>query len=338
MKTIRILLVTALIFLSTTILAVEPLNSPTDPLPSWNAGPTKQRILDFVKKVTNKKSSQYVPPAERIATIDNDGTLWIEQPIYTQVLFAIDRLKALAPQHPQWQNQQPFKTVLSGDSQALASLSMQDLAKILAVTHSGMSVTDFQALEVKWLAEAINPHFNRPYTQLVYQPMLELMDLLRQHEFKIYIVTGGGQEFVRTFADKVYGVPLEQVIGTAGKTKYVYNNGQPELIKLSSVELVDDHAGKPEAINLFIGRQPILAVGNSDGDRQMLEWTQARPGAHLMLLVHHDDAQREFAYDTESKVGTFSNALMQEAKAQGWSVISMKQDWRVIFPPVDVKS
>lgn len=303
-----------------------------DPLPSWNEGTVKQNIIQFVNQVTDKASPLYVPPQERIATFDNDGTLWVEQPLYTQGFFLLDRVKALAPRHPEWKNQKPFSFILSGDTKALYSLTVQDMEKLIAATHTGMTVEQF-IQEVKvWLATAVQSRYQRHYTELIYQPMLEVMDYLRANQFKIYIVTGGGQDFVRAFSTPTYHVQSEEVIGSAIKTKYTYQGNKPVLIKIPAVFLIDDHAGKAEGINLFIGKKPIIAFGNSDGDREMLEWTQSGQGARLMLLVHHDDAKREYAYGPESKVGTFSNALMNEAKKSGWQVISMQQDWKVIFP------
>lgn len=304
-----------------------------DPLPSWNEGQAKQAIIDFVRRTTSSGGKDFVAEADRIATFDNDGTLWIEQPIYTQVAFAFDRVKTLAPKHPEWRTQEPFKTLLSGDREAMSTLTLQDIEKMIAVTHSGMSVEAFQGIVKDWLATAKDTRFGRRYTELVYQPMLEVMRYLREHGYKTYIVTGGGQEFVRAFASQVYGVPPEEVIGSAGKTKYEYDaNGKPHLMKLPEVLLIDDQAGKPESINLIIGRRPRAAFGNSTGDRQMLEWTQAEGGGGLMALVHHDDAKREFAYGPDSKIGTFSEELMNEAKTKGWTVISMKNDWKRIFP------
>lgn len=305
---------------------------PNDPLPSWNDGPTKQRIIEFTQQVTNPKNPNYVPPAERIATFDNDGTLWVEQPLYTQSLFAIAQVKAMSAQHPEWQTTEPFKTVLSGDPKAIANLNTEDIARIFAVTHSGMSVEQFQQTANQWLSTAQDPHFKQLHTALVYQPMLEVMSYLRANGFKTYIVSGGGQEFIRVFAESKYGIPPEQVIGTTEKTAYDNKNGSPVLIKQPVVLLISNNQGKAEAINLFIGRKPIMAFGNADGDRQMLEWTQSRPGAHFMALVHHDDAAREYSYGPDSKIGTFSDALMAEAKQQGWAVISMRQDWKVVFP------
>ena len=285
-----------------------------DPLSSWNEGATKKAIVEFVARATKEGSADFVPVPERIATFDNDGTLWCEQPIYVQVQFAIDRVRELAPKHPEWKSTEPFKSILADNKQALATLSIQDFAKVAAVSHTGITVEEFQAVVKKWLATAEHPRFHRRYTDLVYQPMLELLKYLRANQFKTFIVTGGGQDFVRVFADQVYGVPPEQVVGSAGKTRYEYGkNGQPMLMKLPEVFLIDDHAGKPEGINLFIGRRPVAAFGNSTGDQQMLEWTQAGhdekigKGPRLLMLVHHDDAQREYAYGPESKVGTFSD-------------------------------
>lgn len=303
-----------------------------DPLPSWNEGANKKSIIEFVAAVTNKSNPQYVSPEDRIATFDNDGTLWLEQPMYTQVMFAISRVKTLAPQHPEWKTQKPFSDILSGNTKALANISHDDLEKIVAETHSGMSVEDFIKIVQDWLASARDPHYGRQYTQLIYQPMLEVMNYLRANDFKIYIVTGGGQDFVRAFAPQTYGVVTAQIIGTAMKTNYMFVGDQPKLIRQPQVLLYSNYSGKAEAIDLFIGKKPIIAFGNSDGDRQMLEWTQANKKAHLMLLVHHDDAKREYAYGPNSPVGRFSNSLMQEALKNHWRLISMKDDWKVIFP------
>ena len=305
-----------------------------EPLPSWNDTASKKAIVAFVEKITKEDSPDFVKPEARIATFDNDGTLWTEQPIYTQVTFAIDEVVAMAPQHPEWREQEPFKSILARDREAMLRFSIQDFEKVVAVTHSGMTVPQFQEIVKKWLAEARHPRFKRPYTECVYQPMIELMQYLRNNGFKTYIVTGGGQEFVRAFAAQTYGVPPEQIVGSMGKVKYEYDkNGNPELIKLPDVLLVDDKSGKPEGINMVIGRRPQAAFGNSTGDQQMLEYTGAGDGARLMMLVHHDDAKREYAYGAESKIGTFSDALMAEANKKGWIVISMKDDWKTIFPP-----
>jgi phosphoglycolate phosphatase-like HAD superfamily hydrolase len=302
-------------------------------LPSWNDGGAKASVIDFVTKVTKPGSPDFVPSDQRIATFDQDGTLWVEQPTYTQAVFAIQRVAALAPQHPEWKTEEPFKAIVTGDREQIAKLTLQDMERILAVTHSGMTVEEFHGIVKEWLTTAKHPRYQRPYTDLVYQPMLELMAYLRTNGFKTYIVTGGGQEFVRVYTEQVYGVPPEQVVGSAGRTKYGYDkSGKPILTKLAKVLFIDDKAGKPEGINLVIGRRPRAAFGNSDGDRQMLEWTQAGGGARLMMLVHHDDPDREYAYGADSKVGTFSDELMTEAKKQGWIAISMKKDWKVIFP------
>lgn len=305
---------------------------PMDPLPSWNNGAIKQNIIHFVQQVTDKNNSQYVTPQDRIATFDNDGTLWLEQPIYTQAIYVIDRVKELAIKHPEWKTQQPFQAILENNQKEITNFTTQDFEKVLAVTHSGMTVEDFQTIVKNWLLSARNPHFNRPYTSLTYQPMLELMRYLKANDFKIYIVTGGGQDFVRTFASQIYNVPVDQVIGSTIKAKYTYQNGKPVLIKTPEVLIIDDKEGKPEAINLFIGRKPILAIGNSDGDRQMLEWTSSQSGPFWVALVHHDDAVREYAYGPNSKIGTFSDSLMTEANTNNWNIISMKNDWKVIFP------
>ena len=337
MSRLTITNVAALSLLS--ILSVSRVARAQDPLPSWNDGPAKKAILDFVARTIKEGGPDFVPVAERVATFDNDGTLWCEQPIYTQVQFAIDRIKELAPKHPEWKTTEPFKSILADDKQAMFKFTIQDFEKVVAVSHTGITVEEFRSIVKKWLATAEHPRFHRRYTDLVYQPMLELMKYLRDNKFKTYIVTGGGQDFVRVFAEQIYGVPPEQVVGSAGKTKYEYDKeGKPMLLKVPEVFLIDDHTGKPEGINLFIGRRPVAAFGNSTGDQQMLEWTQASNeakigrGARLMMLVHHDDAKREFAYGADSKVGMFSDALMAEAKQRGWNVISMKNDWKTIFP------
>jgi len=303
------------------------------PLSSWNDGPTKRAIMTFVRTTTDRSSAQYVAPDERIATFDNDGTLWVEQPIYTQAVFALDRVGVLAEEHPEWKTTEPFKSVLDRDEAAIAKFSEADWEKIIAATHSGMTVEAFNDIVADWLAKATDKRFKRHYTELVYQPMLELLAYLRENGYKTYIVTGGGQDFVRAFAPRVYGVPPEQVVGSAGKTKFTYGpGGKGELLKSPDLLYVDDKTGKPEGIHLVIGRRPRAAFGNSDGDKQMLQWTQAGGGPRLMLLVHHDDAQREYAYGADSKVGTFSDALMTDATRGGWLVVSMKNDWRRIFP------
>jgi hypothetical protein len=307
------------------------------PLPSWNEGPAKQAILDFVQTTTEASSPSYVPPEERIATFDQDGTLWVEQPMYTQVIYCLDRVPAVVKARPELANVEPFKTVMSGNRAAIAKLSTQDLMKILAATLTGMSVDEFNADVKNWLATAEHPRWKRPYTDLTYQPMQEVLVYLRANGYRTYIVTGGGQDFVRVYSQPVYGIPREQVVGSAGGTKYGYDKtGKPFLTKEPKLLLNDDNAGKPEGIHLMIGRRPHAAFGNSIGDRQMLEYTKAGEGARLSMLVLHDDAKREYAYGParglpDSKVGTFTQALYDEAKKQGWTVISMKDDWKRIF-------
>ena len=311
---------------------VATVASAQDLLPSWNEGPAKQAIVAFVAKVTRKGSPDFVPPAERIATFDNDGTLWAEQPIYFQFLFALDRVKALAPQHPEWKDKEPFASLLRGDLKAALAGGEHAILEIVMATHAGMTTTEFEQIVKDWIATAKHPTTKRPYTEMVYQPMLELLAYLRANEFKTFIVSGGGIEFMRPWTEKVYGIPPEQVVGSSIKTKFEMRDGKPVLVRLPELNFIDDKAGKPVGINQHIGRRPIAAFGNSDGDQEMLEWTQAREGTRLMVLVHHDDAAREYAYGADSKIGTFSNALMGEAKQNGWTVISMKSDWKVIFP------
>jgi hypothetical protein len=302
-----------------------------DPLPSWNDGKAKQSITEFVGKVTKEGSSDFVSPAERIATFDNDGTLWCEQPIYFQVMFALDRVKVLAPKHPEWKTKEPFASLLKGDVKGALAGGEKAIVEIIAVTHSGMTTEEFEKIVSDWIATAQHPKFKRPLTECVYQPMIELLGYLRANGFKTFIVSGGGIEFMRPWTEKVYGIPPEQVVGSSIKTKYEMRDGKPVLMRLPEMNFIDDKTGKPVGINSHIGRRPIAAFGNSDGDQQMLEWTQAGSGARLMMLVHHDDAVREFAYGAESKIGTFSDALMAEAKKNSWTVISMKDDWKQIF-------
>jgi phosphoglycolate phosphatase-like HAD superfamily hydrolase len=304
----------------------------SDPLPSWNEGPVKKSIIDFVTRVTKEGAPDYVKPELRIATIDNDGTLWVEQPMYTQLAFALDRVKVLAPQHPEWKTMQPFKAVLDGDADALAASGEKGMVEIIAATHSGMSTDDFLKIVGDWLATAKHPRFKRLYTELVYQPMLELLAYLRANQFKTFIVSGGGQEFMRVFAEKTYDVPPEQVVGSGSATQFQTWDEAPVLMRLPKVDFIDDGPGKPVGINRFIGRHPIFAFGNSDGDKEMLEWTAARPGLSFMGLVHHTDAVREYAYDRQSKFGKLDKAL-DEANAKGWAVVDMKNDWKTIFPP-----
>jgi phosphoglycolate phosphatase-like HAD superfamily hydrolase len=323
-------------------LIAPPLGPPlraqeVDPLPSWNNGPAKQAIMEFVKATTDAASARFVPPAERIATFDQDGTLWVEHPIYTQVLYCLERVPAVVAAKPELKEVEPFKTVLSGNKEAIAKLPMQDLEKILAATLSGMSVEEFKAQAKGWIDKARDPRWKRPYTDLVYQPMLEVLRYLRDRGYKTYIVTGGGQDFVRVYAEQVYGIPPEQVVGTAGGTTYGYDkDGKPFLTKEPKLLLNDNDAGKPEGIHLMIGRRPHVAFGNSTGDRQMLEYTKAGDGTRLSLLVLHDDAKREYSYGPAeglpaTRVGTFTQALFDEAAKNGWIVISMKKDWKRIF-------
>ena len=306
-------------------------------LASWNDGPAKQAILDFVRATTDQSSQKFVPPEDRIATFDKDGTLWVEHPIYSQVVYCLDRVPAVVEKDPKLKNVEPFKTVLSGNREAIAKLSLHYLEKILVATLTGMSVEDFTAEAKKWLTNAKDARWKRPYTDLIYQPMLEVMQYLRGNGFKTYIVTGGGQDFVRVYSQRVYGVPPEQVVGTAGATKFGYHkDGTPFLTKEPKLLLNDDKAGKPEGIHLMIGRRPNASFGNSDGDRQMLEYTGAGDGVRLMMLVLHDDAKREYAYGPaqglpDTRVGTFTQALYDEAKKKSWTVISMKNDWKRIF-------
>jgi phosphoglycolate phosphatase-like HAD superfamily hydrolase len=312
----------------------------TDPLASWNEGPAKQTIVAFVKDTTDQASPKFVPPAERIATFDQDGTLWVEHPMYSQVMYILESVPALVKAKPELAKVAPFSTVLEilkGDRAAIAKLTMPDLEKLLAATSTGMSVEAFSAEAKKWLAEAKDPRWKKPYTELTYLPMQEVLKYLRDSGYKTFIVTGGGQDFVRVYSEAVYGIPPEQVVGTAGGTKYGYDkSGKPFLTKEPKLLLNDDNAGKPEGIHLMIGRRPHAAFGNSTGDRQMLEYTKAGDGARLSMLVLHDDAKREYAYGPaqglpDTKVGTFTQALYDEAKKDGWIVISMKNDWKRIF-------
>jgi len=326
-----------LLALCTLLLLAAPAGAQTDPLPSWNDGPTKKAIVEFVQSTTDKASPKFVPPEARIATFDQDGTLWVEQPMYTQVLYCLDQVPAVVAKKPELKNVEPFKTVLSGNREAIAKLPTKDLEVILMATLSGMSVEEFKVEAEKWLAAAKHRRWDRPYTELTYQPMQEVLQYLRANGYKTYIVTGGGQDFVRLYSEKVYGIPPEQVVGTAGGTKYGYDkSGRPFLTKEPRLLLNDNNAGKPEGIHLMIGRRPYAAFGNSTGDRQMLEYTGAGDGARLMMLVLHDDATREYAYGPatglpNSKVGTFTQALYDEAQKKGWTVISVKKDWKRIF-------
>jgi len=309
----------------------------TDPLPSWNDGPAKQSIIAFVQATTDKASPTFVAPEARIATFDQDGTLWVSHPMYTQVMYCLERVPAVVKAKPALAKVEPFNTVLSGNREAMAKLSFKDLEKILAATLTGITVDEFNAEVKQWIETAKDPRWKRPYTELTYLPMQEVLKYLRENGYKTYIVTGGGQDFVRVYSEQVYGIPPEQVVGTAGVTKYGYGKeGKPFLIKEPKLLLNDDNAGKPEGIHLMIGRRPYAAFGNSTGDRQMLEYTKAGDGARLSMIVLHDDAEREYAYGPaqglpDTRVGTFTQALYDEAKKDGWFVISMKNDWKRIF-------
>ncbi len=302
-----------------------------EPLPSWNAGPVKQSIVDFVDRVTKEGGADFVPPDRRIATFDNDGTLWAEQPIYFQVAFAIDQVKALAPGHPEWKDKQPFKGIIEGDIKAVMASGEKGVLEIMAATHTGMTTEEFTKTVTDWIATARHPRFDKAYTDLVYKPMLELLGFLRSKGFKTFIVSGGGIEFMRPWTEKTYGIPPEQVVGSSGVVKFEMGpDGKPVLMKEAKVEFIDDGPGKPVGINRFIGRRPIFAFGNSDGDQQMLEWTAAEEGPRFMGLVHHTDAEREWAYDRQSHIGKLDKAL-DEAQSKGWTVVDMKRDWGRVF-------
>lgn len=302
----------------------------TDPLPSWNEGKVKQSIVGFVAKVTTQGSPDFVPTPERIATFDNDGTLWAEQPLYSQLFFVFERVKVLAPQHPEWRTAEPFASVLKGDIKGALSGGDKSLIELIGATSTGMSTAEFETMVSQWLATAKHPRFDQPYTAMVYQPMIELLAYLRANGFKTFIVSGGGIEFMRPWTERVYGVPPEQVVGSSGKTQFEMRDGKPILMRLPELGFIDDGPGKPVGINLHIGRRPIFAFGNSDGDLQMLQWTAAGNGARFMGIVHHTDAVREWAYDRQSSIGKLDKAL-DEAQAKGWTVVDMKQDWSVVF-------
>src|SRR5262245_34405710 len=294
-------------------------------LPSWNDGPAKKGIVDFVTAVTTNGGKDYVPPGERIATFDNDGTLWAEQPMYFQFLFALDRVKALAPQHPEWKGKEPFASLLEGNLKGALAGGDKALLEIVAATHSGMTTDEFERIVKDWLTTAHHPKFKRPYTDLAYQPMIELLGYLRASGFKTFIVSGGGVEFMRAFAEKVYGIPPEQVVGSTGKQKFELRDGEPVLVKLPAVDFIDDKEGKPVNIQKFIGRRPIADFGNSDGDLQILQWTWSGTGTGVCVYIHHTDPEREWAYDRQSHIGQLAKGL-DEAKAKGWTVVDMKQD------------
>jgi phosphoglycolate phosphatase-like HAD superfamily hydrolase len=314
------------------IAAPMPALAQGDPLPSWNDGPAKSAILDFVKRVTTDGGPEMVPPADRIAVFDNDGTLWSEQPAYFQGMFVFDRIKAMAPQHPEWQSEQPFKAALEGDLKTLATGGMASLDKLLMTTHAGMTAEDFTAIVADWLKTARHPRFNRPYNELTFQPMVELLGYLSQSGFRTYIVSGGGVEFMRVWAEDAYGIPPERVIGSSIKLKYELIGDKPALRRLAEIDFIDDGPGKPVGIGKVIGKRPIFAAGNSDGDLQMLQWTTLASGPRFGLIVHHTDAEREWSYDRQSAIGKLDKAL-DEAPRRGWTIVDMKQDWKVVYSP-----
>ena len=302
-----------------------------DPLPSWSDGTAKQSVVDFVTHVTTPGDKDFVPEAERIAVFDNDGTLWSEQPLYFQLFFTIDRVRALARQHPEWKAQLPFKAVLEDDMKALVASGERGLLQLVMATHAGMTTEEFDTIVKEWLATARHPRFKRPYTDLVYQPMLELLAYLRASGFKTYIVSGGGIEFMRPWVERVYGIPPEQVIGSSIKTRFELRDGKPVIVRLPEMDFIDDKAGKPMAIHKFIGRRPVAAFGNSDGDLQMLQWTTAGSGRRFGAIVRHTDADREWAYDRTSSIGRLDKAL-DDAATKGWTVVDMKSDWKIVYP------
>jgi phosphoglycolate phosphatase-like HAD superfamily hydrolase len=305
--------------------------SGADPLPSWNEGPARKAITDFVAKVTREGGPDFVAPADRVAVFDNDGTLWSEQPMYFQFAFALDRVKALADRHPEWKDKLPFKAVLEGDIRTALAGGEKAMAEIVGATHGGMTTEEFKQVVLEWTKTARHPKFDRPYTDLVYQPMLEVLAYLRANGFRTYLVSGGGVDFMRPWSQAVYGIPPEQVVGSSGKTKFELRDGKPVLVKLPEIDFIDDGPGKPVGIHKFIGKRPVMAFGNSDGDLQMLQWTTAGTGPRFGLIVHHTDAEREWAYDRQSHVGRLDKALDAAPKA-GWTVVDMRKDWRVIYP------
>jgi hypothetical protein len=309
---------------------VEQAGAQTDPLPSWNDGAAKQAITAFVARVTRQSGPDFVPPAERIATFDNDGTLWVEHPMYTQLAFALDRVKALAPLHPEWTDTQPFKAALEADMKTLGASGAHGMAELVMATHAGMTTEEFQKIVTDWMATARDARFKRPYTELSYQPMIELLAYLRANGFKTFIASGGGVEFMRPWTERVYGVPPEQVVGSSIKTRFQMRDGRPELFRLPEMNFIDDKAGKPVGINEYIGRRPIAAFGNSDGDLEMLQWTTMSGGVRLGMIVHHTDAVREYAYDRDTSFGRLDKAL-DVAAMNHWVVIDMKNDWKRIF-------
>lgn len=324
----RILCLFSVLVIATSAIVAQ---AAADPLPSWNDNAPKKAILTFVEKVTEQDSPTFVPPPERIAVFDNDGTLWAEQPMYFQLFFALDRVKTLSPKHPEWKTQEPFASLLKGDvKQALAG-GEKAILEIVMATHAGMTTTAFEKIVGDWIATAKHPKTGKLYTDMVYQPMLEILTHLRSNDFKTFIVSGGGIEFMRPWAEKVYGIPPEQVVGSSIKTKFEIRDDGPVLVRLPEMKFIDDKEGKPVGINSHIGRRPVAAFGNSDGDLQMLQWTTAGPGMRFGLIVHHTDSEREWAYDRKSHIGRLDKAL-DEAGAKGWTVVDMKKDWKGVFP------
>ena len=320
-------ILTTILFFSCT----QKQNASINLLPSWNNGNAKQSIVDFVNDVTKEGSANFVKPEDRIVVFDNDGTLWSEQPYYFQLQFALDRIKAMAPDHPEWNSTQPFKGVLENDTKTVIKSGMKGLMEIIMTSHAGMTTTEFDKIVTDWINTAKHPKTNKLYKEMVFQPMLELLDYLRANGFKTYIVSGGGIDFMRPWVEEVYGIPSEQVIGSSGKTKFEIREGKPVLLKLPEIDFIDDKEGKPVGINKFIGKKPVAAFGNSDGDLQMLQWTDGGDGKRLMVFIHHTDAEREWAYDRESNIGKFDKGL-DEANEKGWTVVDMKNNWKKIYP------
>jgi phosphoserine phosphatase len=335
MKSIRIVI--SLIFLTFLMASCnyegkEKVNKESsNPLPSWNDGPAKSAIIQFVNDVTNKKSSKYVKPIDRIATFDNDGTLWVEQPIYTQITFAFDRIKELAGQHPEWKTQQPFKGLLEGDMEAVGASGTKGIMEILVATHTGITNAEFEKIALEWLTTSKHSKFDRTYNTCIFQPQLELMTYLRTHDFKTFICSGGGIAFMRPISERAYGIPTEQVIGSSVVTEFQMKDGKPALMRMPKINFINDKKGKPVGINQHIGRRPIFAFGNSDADMQMIEYTMAGDGPRMGLFVHHTDDVNEYAYDRKSRVGTLDKAL-DMADAKGWHIVDMKKDWNRVFP------
>jgi phosphoserine phosphatase len=303
----------------------------SDPLPSWNEGDIKSTIINFVKDVTQEGSPHFVPVPDRIAVFDNDGNLWSEKPVYFQMFFAMDRIREMAPDHPEWKTQQPFQAILEGDMEALSSYGEKGILELVMTTHTGMTTEKFEQIVKDWLSTARHPRFNRTYTELIYQPMVELMNYLREHEFKTFIVSGGGLDFMRPWVEETYGIPRNQVVGSSIKTEFVVENGKPRIVRLPEIDFINDKEGKPIGIHKFIGLKPIICSGNSDGDLQMMQWTASGLGKRMMIYLHHTDSVREWAYDRESPVGRLDKGL-DVAIEKGWTVISMKDDWKVVYP------